>query len=79
MPRKTKEKTKPHESEDKISVDEEPPAVNPYEILGLEENATADQIKSTYRKQALKHHPGIIVYFQYLYMNTLLTAFRTLK
>jgi DnaJ family protein C protein 9 len=36
----------------------EPPTIDPYEILGLERTATADQVKSAYRKAALKHHPG---------------------
>ncbi|KAM4062984.1 DnaJ domain-containing protein [Hirsutella rhossiliensis] len=35
----------------------EPPAVEPYEVLGLDRSATADQIKSAYRKAALKNHP----------------------
>jgi DnaJ family protein C protein 9 len=39
-------------------LEEVPASINPYEILGLEEEAAADQIKSAYRKQALKHHPG---------------------
>ncbi|TQN69732.1 DnaJ-like protein subfamily C member 9 [Colletotrichum shisoi] len=39
------------------SVEEEPPVIEPYEILGLEREATADQIKSAYRKAALKNHP----------------------
>lgn len=37
---------------------QEPPAsINPYGVLGVEEKATADAIKSAYRKKALKHHP----------------------
>ncbi|PHH88429.1 hypothetical protein CDD83_7541 [Cordyceps sp. RAO-2017] len=40
-----------------VVVDNEPPAVEPYEVLGLDRSATADQIKSAYRKAALKHHP----------------------
>ncbi|KAK0641120.1 DnaJ domain-containing protein [Cercophora newfieldiana] len=37
--------------------DDEPPSVDPYEVLGLEREATADQVKSAYRKAALKTHP----------------------
>jgi DnaJ family protein C protein 9 len=40
-------------------VDEGPPSVNPYEVLGLEKTASADEVKSAYRKAALKHHPGM--------------------
>lgn len=38
--------------------DSEPPTIDPYEVLGLERSATADQVKSAYRKAALKNHPG---------------------
>ncbi|KAI1422492.1 hypothetical protein F5Y12DRAFT_786760 [Xylaria sp. FL1777] len=39
-------------------LDSEPPTVvNPYDVLGLERDATADQVKSAYRKLALKNHP----------------------
>ncbi|KAL2219528.1 DnaJ domain protein [Thermoascus aurantiacus ATCC 26904] len=37
---------------------EEPPSsINPYKVLEVDEKATADQIKTAYRKKALKHHP----------------------
>ena len=39
---------------------EEPPSINPYEVLGVDGKATADAIKSAYRKKALKHHPGTL-------------------
>ena len=37
---------------------DEPPSVEPYEVLGLEKTATPNQVKSAYRKAALKWHPG---------------------
>lgn len=37
----------------------EPPAeTDLYEILGVKEDATPEQVKSAYRKLALRHHPG---------------------
>ncbi|KAI1095584.1 DnaJ domain-containing protein [Rostrohypoxylon terebratum] len=35
----------------------EPPTIDPYEVLGLERTADESQIKSAYRKLALKNHP----------------------
>jgi DnaJ family protein C protein 9 len=37
--------------------DNELPTIDPYEVLGLERTATPDQVKSAYRKTALKTHP----------------------
>ncbi|OJD13899.1 hypothetical protein AJ78_05689 [Emergomyces pasteurianus Ep9510] len=42
---------------DELVPEEPPSSINPYEVLYIDEKATADQIKSAYRKQALKHHP----------------------
>lgn len=52
MARKTKS-----EAQDEEILEDPPTSINPYEVLGLEKTATADQIKSAYRKAALKHHP----------------------
>ncbi|KAI3320284.1 DnaJ-domain-containing protein [Xylariaceae sp. AK1471] len=38
-------------------LDGEPPSIDPYEVLGLERTVTGDQVKSAYRKLALKNHP----------------------
>lgn len=46
-------------SDEEDLVQGEPPSINPYEVLGLDREATADQVKSAYRKAALKHHPGM--------------------
>jgi len=32
--------------------------IDPYATLGLDKSATPDEVKSAYRKAALKHHPG---------------------
>ncbi|KUJ21742.1 DnaJ domain-containing protein [Mollisia scopiformis] len=52
MPRKAK---KDIDLEDMM--DDEPPKIEPYTVLGIEKTATPDNIKSAYRKAALKHHP----------------------
>jgi DnaJ family protein C protein 9 len=52
------------ESEGENDMDEEdgPPTIDPYEVLGLEVEATADEVKKAYRKLALKCHPGSCAY-----------------
>jgi DnaJ family protein C protein 9 len=47
----------PHDHEEDISIDEAPTTINPYTVLGVPEDATPSQIKTAYRKAALKHHP----------------------
>lgn len=39
------------ETEDKV------PDIDPYEVLGLKKSATSSEIKKSYHKAALKHHP----------------------
>lgn len=38
--------------------DDSPPTIDPYDVLGLETEATAQDVKKAYRRLALKHHPG---------------------
>ena len=47
----------PHDHEEDISIDDAPTTINPYTVLGVPEDATPAQIKTAYRKAALKHHP----------------------
>jgi DnaJ family protein C protein 9 len=44
------------ESDDENS----PPTIDPYEVLSLATEATADDVKKAYRKMALRHHPGTL-------------------
>ncbi|KFY17781.1 hypothetical protein V491_04931 [Pseudogymnoascus sp. VKM F-3775] len=37
--------------------EDDAPLINPYEVLGIEKAATANEVKSAYRKAALKNHP----------------------
>lgn len=47
----------PRDHDEDISIDEAPTTINPYTVLGVPEDATPSQIKTAYRKAALKHHP----------------------
>ena len=37
-----------------------PTEINPYEVLEIETKATSNDIKTAYRKLALRYHPGMI-------------------
>ncbi|KAF2468640.1 DnaJ-domain-containing protein [Lindgomyces ingoldianus] len=46
------------DGEEDVEVDDDaPPTIDPYAVLGLEQDATADDVKKAYRKQALLYHP----------------------
>lgn len=47
----------PRDHEEDISIDDAPTTINPYTVLGVSEDATPSQIKTAYRKAALKYHP----------------------
>lgn len=55
------------EEDDIEDEDEGPPTIDPYEVLGLEAEATADDVKKAYRRLALKHHPGMRSYYPHIY------------
>lgn len=55
---KRSEKFIDDDEEEDIELEDGPPSIDPYEVLGLEKEATADDVKKSYRKLALKYHPG---------------------
>jgi len=56
-------------------VDDEPPAIEPYTILGIEKTATAEEVKSAYRKAALKHHPGMLTILTFISRHNFSTSY----
>jgi DnaJ family protein C protein 9 len=63
MARQRKKDYEEYSSDDEDIGEEEggPPTIDPYEVLGLEHEATADDVKKSYRRMALKHHPGTFI------------------
>ncbi|KAF1363162.1 DnaJ-domain-containing protein [Lizonia empirigonia] len=57
MARKQKKDEYSSDDEEIGEEDDGPPTIDPYEVLGLTHEATADDVKKSYRKMALKHHP----------------------
>ncbi|KAF2258024.1 DnaJ-domain-containing protein [Lojkania enalia] len=60
MPRRQKEELEIDEDEEMDGhdlEDEDPPSINPYDVLGLKTDASTEDVKKIYRKLALKHHP----------------------
>lgn len=53
-----KKKVMDEYEEEEGDFDEEPPEINPYEVLAIDKTATESEITKAYRKAALKHHPG---------------------
>lgn len=46
----------PRDEED-LEIGDAPTSIDPYQVLGLANDASQDDIKKAYRKAALKHHP----------------------
>lgn len=46
--------------ESDVDEDEGPPSIDPYAVLEIEKEASAEDVKKSYRKLALKHHPGML-------------------
>jgi DnaJ family protein C protein 9 len=44
--------------EEDLFDEENVPSINPYDVLNIAKTASADEVKSAYRKAALKNHPG---------------------
>ena len=45
----------------------EPPSdIDPYDVLQLKRTASVNEVKSTYKRLALRHHPGSINSNKYL-------------
>jgi DnaJ family protein C protein 9 len=56
MPPRARNEQQEGEEED-ITVTSAPTTIDPYAALSISQDATAEQIKTAYRKAALKHHP----------------------
>jgi len=50
-------KTQYSSTSEDLDISEPPTTINPYKVLSVSKSATADEIKSAYRRLALKHHP----------------------
>jgi DnaJ family protein C protein 9 len=56
MPPRARDEQQEGEEED-ITIPSAPTTIDPYTILSVPQDATPEQIKTAYRKAALKHHP----------------------